>query len=161
MSDRSTPALPSPPAAPSALPHLPVVEHLLKRYSLLSRQLTQNTHNGWTSAALLPFSTRPQTWQELFQLQQAVLQQVEQLHQGWLSGWTAWLGEFAQLKRVNTMSKLVEQEFNLAAQFVLLLQDQATDWTSLQENIEVNYGYWLSEKLSSQQGSMAPGAAAA
>lgn len=155
MSDRPNPALISPPAAPSALPYPPVVEHLLKRYSLLSRQLAQSAHNGWTSAALLPFSTGPQTWQELFQLQQVVLQQVEQLHQGWLSGWTAWLGEFAQLKRVNTMSKLVEQEFNLAAQFVLLLQGQATDWTSLQENIEVNYGYWLSEKLNSQQGSMA------
>lgn len=161
MSDRLNPALLAPPAAQSPLPHPPVVEHMLKRHSLLSRHLAQTAHNGWTTAALLPFATQPQTWQELFQLQQAVLQQMEQLHQGWTSGWTSWLGEFAQLKRVNTMSKLVEQEFNLAAQFVLLLQGQATDWTSLQENVEVNYGYWLSEKLSSQPDSMAAGSAAA
>ena len=155
MSDRLTPALKAPPATQSPLPSPPVVAHLLKRYSLLSRQLTQTAHHGWTSAALLPFAARPKTWQELFQLQQAVLQQVEQLQQGWTSGWTSWLGEFAQLKRVNTMSKLVEQEFNLAAQFVLLLQGQATDWTALQENIEVNYGYWLHETLSSKQDSVA------
>jgi len=151
MSDRINPALLAPQAAQSPLPPPPVVEHLLKRSSLLSRQLAQTAHNSWTTAALLPFAARPQTWQELFQLQQAVLQQVGQLHHGWTSGWTSWLGEFAQLKRVNTMSKLVEQEFNLVAQFVLLLQGQATDWTNLQENIEVNYGYWLHETLRSPQ----------
>lgn len=147
MSDRPNPALISPPAAPPAPPQPLVVEHLLKRHSLLSRQLAQATRHGWTTAALLPFATRPQTWQELLQLQQAVLQQVQQLHHGWIDGWSAWLGEFGQLKRANTMSKLVEQEFNLVAQFVLLLQGQATDWTNLQENIEVNYGYWLSEQV--------------
>lgn len=150
MSDRLTPAPTSPAATLSALPAPPVVEHLLKRYSLLNRQLTQTTRNGWSSAALLPFASGPQTWLELLQLQQAVVQEMEQLHQGWISGWTAWLGEFGQLKRANTMSKLVEQEFNLLAQFVLLLQGQATDWTNLQENVEVNYGYWLAQQLNSQ-----------
>lgn len=149
MSDRPNPALISPPAAQPPLAPPPAVEHLLKRHALLSRQLAQATQHGWSTAALLPFTTQPQTWQELLQLQQAVVQQVQQLQHGWIDGWTAWLGEFAQLKRANTMSKLVEQEFNLVAQFVLLLQGQATDWTNLQENIEVNYGYWLSEQARS------------
>lgn len=161
MSDRLNPALLAPSAAQSPLPAPPVVEHLLKRFSLVNRQLAQSAHHGWTSAALLPFAARPQTWQELFQLQQAVWQQMGQLQQGWTRGWTSWLEEFAQLKRVNTMSKLVEQEFNLAAQFLLLLQGQATDWTGLQENIEVNYGYWLHETVRSQQDAEAAGPAAA
>ena len=84
----------------------------------------QATHNSWNTAALLPFTTRLQTWQELWQMQQAVLQQTQQMQQGWMQGWTAWLGEFGQFKRANTMSKLVEQEFNLLAQLVLLLQGQ-------------------------------------
>lgn len=150
MSDRLDPALIAPPAAQTAEraapPTPPFIEHLLKRQSLLGRQLAQTASNGWSTAAQLPFATRPQTWQELLEMQQAVVQQVQQLHQGWMRGWTAWLGEFDQLKRVNTMSKLVEQEFNVAAQFLLLLQGQATDWTNLQENIQVNYGYWLSEQ---------------
>lgn len=149
MSDRPNPALISPPAAQPPLAPPPAVEHLLKRHSLLSRQLAQATQHGWSTAALLPFATQPQTWQELLQLQQAVVQQLQQLQHGWINGWTAWLGEFGQLKRANTMSKLVEQEFNLVAQFVLLLQGQATDLTNLQENIEVNYGYWLSEQARS------------
>lgn len=158
MSDRSNPALIS---ALAALPHPLVIEHALKRYSLLSRQLTHAASNGLATAALLPFATRPQTWHELFQLQQAVLQQWQQLQQGWLRGWGAWLQEFARLKRVNTMSKLVEQEFNLAGQFLLLLQGQATDWANLQENVEVNYGYWLHEQLGPEMdarvvGSVAP-----
>lgn len=152
MSDRPNPALIAPPAAlasEATQPHPLIVEHLLKRHSLLSRQLAQATHNGWNTAALLPFTTRLQTWQELCQMQQAVAQQMQQLQQGWMQNWTAWLGEFAQFKRVNTMSKLVEQEFNLIAQFVLLLQAQATDLTDLQENLEVNYGYWLSQQTGS------------
>lgn len=144
MSDRLPPAVLSP-AAPQAPSSAPVVGHLLQRHALLSRQLAQATQHGWASAAL-PFAARPQTWQELCDLQQAVLQQLQQLQQGWLQGWTAWLGEFGQLKRANTMSKLVEQEFNLAAQWLLLLQGQATDLTNLQENIEINYGYWLSQQ---------------
>lgn len=149
MSARPNPALISPPAAQASLAPPLAIEHLLKRHSLLNRQLAQATHNSWNTAALLPFTTRLETWQELWQMQQAVLQQTQQMQQGWMQGWTAWLGEFGQLKRANTMSKLVEQEFNLVAQFVLLLQGQATDWTNLQENIEVNYGYWLSEQARS------------
>lgn len=138
MSDQST----------SALPSIPVVAHLLQRHALLSRQLAQATKHSWATATLQPLTTPPQTWQELFELQQAVLQQLQQLQQGWFQGWTAWLDEFGQLKRANTMSKLVEQEFNLAAQWLLLLQGQATDLTNLQENIEINYGYWLSQQTS-------------
>lgn len=146
MSDRPHPTLISPPETQAALPQPLFIDYLQKRNSLLSRHLAQTAFNGWTAAARLSFSTRPKTWQELLELQQAVAQQVQQLHQGWMQGWAGWLGEFDQLKRVNTMSKLVEQEFNLAAQCLLLLQGQATDWTNLLENVEVNYGYWLSEQ---------------
>lgn len=146
MSDRPDPSLLTPPATPS-LPSPPVVEHLLNRCSLLGRQMAQASQHGWSTAAMLPFSARTQTWQELFAMQQALLEQFQQLQQGWLHGWNSWFASFGQLKKANTMSKVLEQEFNLAGQCLLLLQGQATDLANLQENFEVNYGYWLGQQL--------------
>ncbi|WP_051975315.1 hypothetical protein [Cupriavidus necator] len=58
----------------------------------------------------------------------------------------SWLQERARIRRANSVSKLMEQEFDLLARFVLLLSDQAVDLVTLQENVEVNTGYWLGQK---------------
>lgn len=146
MSDRPNPAALLAPSAPSTTVPPALVEHALQRYSLLTRHLTKHAHHSMTTAAMLSQLTPAQTWQELGQIQEAILQQTRQLQQSWISDWNAWFGEFPQFKQANTMSKLVEQEFNLVGQFVRLLQNQATDWFSLLENVEINYGYWLSQK---------------
>lgn len=146
MSDRPDPAVLLAPSTQSSKAHSALVEHALRRHSLLTRHLAKHAQHSMTTAAMLSQLTQPQTWQELCQIQEAIMQQTYQLQQNWISDWNAWLGEFAQIKQANTMSKLVEQEFNLVGQFVRLLQNQATDWVGLLENVEVNYGYWLSEK---------------
>ena len=51
------------------------------------------------------------------------------------------------------MSKLVEQEFNLVGQLVQLLSNQATNLATLQENVEVDYGYWVHEKIKARSDS--------
>lgn len=126
-----------------------VMGHALKRHTLLSRSFLRAAANGMASAELLSFSARPQTWQELLALQQAVLAQLQQRQLEWMNGWFAWMRDYLTIREVNTLSKLAEQECNLAAQFVMLLQAQATDLIDLQENVEVNYGYWLSEVAAS------------
>jgi hypothetical protein len=45
------------------------------------------------------------------------------------------------------MSKLAEREGNIFGQAAQILCSQATDLVGLQENIAVDYGYWVSEKL--------------
>lgn len=147
MSDLPNLAIFAQPPALAANAKPLVVEHALKGYTLLGRQVANAAQNGWASAALLPLVAGPETWQELLELQQAVIRQAHELQQGWLRGWGQWLEQFGQLRRVNTLSKLLEEEFNLVGQCLTLLQGQVTDVATLQESVEVNYGYWLRQQL--------------
>jgi hypothetical protein len=50
-------------------------------------------NNLATSSGLLPLASPQQTWLDLLQLQQALLQQMQQQ---WLYGWAGWLQAFGQ-----------------------------------------------------------------
>jgi len=89
----------------------------------------------------------PQIWSDLLQLQAAVMQRLQQQNRAWLKGCAILMEDYAQIKQANTMSKLVEKQYNLMAQWSLLIGNQATNMIGLQENIEVDYGYWASQKL--------------
>jgi len=106
---------------------------------------------GFATAALLPWRIDPQSWPriwpELWQMQQAVWRRQSQLQDSWMQGWIAWTNEFTQFRGANTMAKLVEQEFDLVAQLQELVSGQTTDVVSLLENLEINYAFWVSEKL--------------
>ena len=82
-------------------------------------------------------------WQRLFTLQK-----------GWERDWKDWVLS-DQIKGANTISKLAEREGNIVAQFVQLLGAQGTDLIGLLENIQVDYSYWVHEKLS-ENGSLLP-----
>lgn len=97
-------------------------------------------------------------------MQQAVVERLTLQQQAWMQGWAAWNRERAEIRGANTVTKLVEQEFNLVAQIGQLLIDQTTNLIALQENIEVSYAYWLNQKLgalSSTPGVQTPVAAVA
>lgn len=128
-------------APPAAMEHAQTVG------TLLSRRTTRVMSNLTTSAGLAPQAMNPQTWVELQQLHQAVMQRLQQQNQSWLEGCAALVKEYAQIKNANTMSKLIEQQCNLVGQWGQLLGTQATNLMGLQENIEVDYGYWVSEKV--------------
>ncbi|TDF63358.1 hypothetical protein [Cupriavidus sp. L7L] len=127
--------------------------------ALQRSQMLQTLMSGWAlrtadtgvkSLNLASFGMDVQVLTELFQLQYAIVQRLQTQQQGWMAGWTAWLQERAQVKRANTMSKLVEQELDLLARFGLLLSNQMVDLVTLQENIEVNTGYWVAQTLAAQ-----------
>jgi hypothetical protein len=124
------------------------VHHTLKGFNLLSSWAARSASNQIATAKLLASGIDAQTWNELLQMQEAVWRRQWQLSEDWIRGWTAWTQEFAQIKGANTMSKLVEQEFNMVARLGQLLSDQATDLVALRENIEVDYAYWVNEKVS-------------
>ena len=45
------------------------------------------------------------------------------------------------------MSKFMEKQCNLMSQSALLMTNQATNFVALMENIDVDYGYWASQKV--------------
>jgi hypothetical protein len=127
-------------AAPAA------VQRVQTLGTLLGESAARNIGNGAASAAVLPLAVRVDTWYELIEMQGAIATRFQELQQGWLRGWNTWAREYGQLRRANTMSELLEQQFNLAAQYGAMFKNQAADVMNLQESIEVNYGYWVSQK---------------
>ncbi|NRF70565.1 hypothetical protein HLB44_26525 [Aquincola sp. S2] len=99
------------------------------------------------AAATLPWHAGDAaTWHELWALQSAVAERLQQQQRAWLDGCTALLQDYAQLGQANTVAKVVDQEFDVAARFNALVKDQLTDVIELVENAQVNWGYWLSRK---------------
>jgi hypothetical protein len=113
---------------------------------LISQFFLRGLTHGASSAALLPLSFDPETWHQLAALQQAVAQRCLQQQKGWLEGMAAWSREHSQIKEANTLSKYVEQEYNLAAQLGALVADQMSQWAGLLENTQVDYGYWMAQQ---------------
>jgi hypothetical protein len=114
--------------------------------TLVGESATRRATSG-AATAMLPLALRFESLPELVAMQASVLNRMQQLQQGWLHGWNLWLQEFGELKRANTMSEHVEQQFNLASSVGVLLKDQVSDLLNLQENVEVGYSYWLAQKL--------------
>lgn len=123
------------------------VQHMQTFQILMGQWFARISGNAASTAALLPQAWSTDIWQEMGQMQAAVLRRLQQQQQAWVVGCTGLAKEYQEGKRANTMSKLVEQQYNLAAQFGQLLSQQATNLVGLQENIEVDYGYWVSQKL--------------
>lgn len=147
------------PAAPAAL------QQAQNLGSLLGQAVARSAGNTAATLAMLPLALRPDTAAELLELQFAVAGRVQQMQQDWWQSWNAWLAEFGELRRANTMSEQLEQQYNIGEQFTALLKSQASDVLDLQENVQVDYGYWMAQKLegagvAARTRATAPGSAA-
>jgi hypothetical protein len=130
-------------ALPHALAHSPAIPKP-GHAQLLGNLATRGQHNFGASLAMLPALAHTETWLSLTQLQAASLQKLIAQQDGWLAQWQSWLHSACQLSQANTVSKLLEQEVNLTLRAVQIMGQQAVDLATLQENLEVNYGYWAS-----------------
>lgn len=143
------PPPPHPSEAPSVtapvMPAAPLMR-AQKMNMLVGELLARSVRNQVSSAAVLPISLDADTWSELSQIQQAVYRRVQQQQKDWVQGCENIAQEYSQLKLANTMSKFVEQEYNIVAQFGTLLSNQTASWLGLMENIQVDYAYWISQK---------------
>ncbi|MEM5428826.1 hypothetical protein [Cupriavidus oxalaticus] len=126
------------------------MQRALMLQTLTSGWAMRTAGTGAKALNLAPFSMDTQLLAELLQFQSAIVQRLQAQQQEWLHGWATWLQERAQVKRANTVSKLVEQEFDLLARAVLLASNQMVDLMTLQENIEVNSGYWIGQMLAAR-----------
>lgn len=114
--------------------------HALTAQRLAKKYATSMANNGALSLTLATRLWDPEVWSESMQLQAQ--------GQNWRTGCTVLLQDYGQLRQANTMSKLLEKQCNLSSQFAQLLGNQATNFVALLENIDVDYGYWASQKTS-------------
>lgn len=84
---------------------------------------------------------------EFSALQWSVFERIQSLGERWSRDWQHWFRYATHWRGANTMSKLAEREANIVSQMTQLLGSQMSDLVNLQENIEINYAYWLSQKL--------------
>jgi hypothetical protein len=122
----------------------------LKSNRMIGRNVARLVHNGMSTAGMAPRFFEPGIWEELVQMQGAIFQRLEMQRRAWLEGCAILMQDYVQIRQANTMSKLVEKQYNLVTQWHQLLGDQATNLLGLQENIQVSYGYWISRKLGSE-----------
>lgn len=121
--------------------------HAVTTKNLLQRQAARQFHNSLLTAGLAMRMSDPVVWGEWIQLQKAVGQRLQKQHQDLGKGYAILAQDYSQLKQANTMSKLMEKQFNLISQFGALMSSQATNLMELMENIQVDYGYWASQKV--------------
>jgi hypothetical protein len=114
---------------------------------LLVESMGRLAGNGTATAAVLPLALRADSGAELLDLHLAAWQRFGQLQHGWMQGWSLWFNECAQLRQASTLSEHLEQQYNLGEQFTAMLKAQASDLLDLQGNVEVDYGYWVTQKV--------------
>lgn len=113
----------------------------------LSNQFGRQLQNLQATCQLGPQLWSGQGWQGWLALQQAASEKwQEQLQQNG-NEWLDWLQSLQQLPQARTVSRLMEMECNVLLRAGQLAGNQLVNLASLQENIEVNYGYWLSRQL--------------
>ena len=132
---------------PKPRTHVPPLDHAKKALALQNEWATRVGGNAFATAQLFAQGIDPETWAELLQLGEAARQRFSALQNGWLQDWTAWVRYSDQIKGANTMSKLAERESNIGVQWASILGAQAATLIAWEENIEVAYSYWVSEKL--------------
>ena len=96
--------------------------------------------------SLLPVAHWPETWQGAWQLHAAAQQKLMALQSSWWQGWGAWLQRVPQLQQANTVSKLIEQETDLALSALQRCADHCVDVLDLVENIQINASYWAQQQ---------------
>jgi hypothetical protein len=146
------PDQPSPPSHAALPQHLPLwpmpLMRAQKAQHLVQQVLLRGMSNQCGTACMLPLHADAKTWQEWWSIQQAIARRVQAQHQTLIDGLAGVAENYAELKMANTLSKFLAQEMHIVADVNALITNQMTGWANLMENIQVDYGYWLSQKHS-------------
>ncbi len=135
------------------IPH-PALHHALRGVALQSDWAARALCNASATAEVFASGIDAESLEELMQMQHAALQRLFTLQSSWLQDWKSWIQYSDLIKGANTTFKFVEREGNIVAQCVQLLSKQSADLIGLQENIDVDYSYWINQKLSEKRKSL-------
>lgn len=139
-------ATPAPEDQPSAASAMAIAQHAMKVGEALNSNMLRQMH-FWQNHLPNMFAAlqSPTTFNNLMAFQNALIQRMTQQHTSWVEGWHRVLHEAGESHGANTMSKLMEQEFNISARMSALVVDQMTSMAELLENAQVDLGYLLSQ----------------
>ena len=144
MIEACTPDSRRPERAP--LPLVPVA-HAVTLHSSLSLLAGRQSTQALQAAAALPaLSFQPAAIDEGMAFAVAITQQFSTLQGQWMQGLIELGQEMGEMRQVNTVTKLVDQEMNLLQQGFSLVSSQMTATVRVMENIQVNVAWWLSRK---------------
>ena len=129
-------------SAAASLAHAATAQRLTHRYA------ASMANNGALTLALATRMWDPSVWSESLQMEAAIAKRLEGQGLDFRKGCRVLLEDYGQIQQANTMSKLMEKQCNLTTQFAQLLTSQTTNFVSLLENIDVDYGYWANQKQS-------------
>ena len=132
----------------------PVLHRTMRAAALRFDWAARAMGNASATAQVFALGIDAESMEELLQMQQAAWRRLLDLQSGWMEEWKSWIAYADQIKGANTMSKLAERENNIVAQLTQILGNQATDLVGLQENIHVDYSYWINQKLSEKRKSL-------
>lgn len=116
--------------------------------ALLNASLTRHNKTLGASMPMLMSLAKldHDTLSELLQLQNAINARFMEQNKQWFEGLQQIANEAGQLKKANTLSKFMEQQFDLVGQCVSLFSNQSTNLVSQLENIQIDIGYWITQK---------------
>lgn len=115
-------------------------------HRLLSSFASSGADNQFRVTRLMAEAAEADTWREVGQIHAAINERLHQQQRAWSQGLDQIFVEYVQLRQANTLSKLVEQEYNIGMQLGTLWFNQVINLTALAENIQVDLAYWLSQK---------------
>lgn len=132
----------------NALPALAPLRRLNQYQTLFGHAGTRHVHGFhglWQLA--LKLGQDDSIFDDLLAMQRAIIDNLATQQVEWVGDMKSLAGEVASLKKVNTMSKLMEQEYNVCALYGALLIGQATKLINLFENAQIGYGYLLAQQV--------------
>lgn len=100
--------------------------------------------------ALIKFQQDGSALSTLFQFQAAFLQRLATQQTQFVDGLAQIAAQASQVRKVNTASKLMDQEYDLFAQFSALLVGQVTAFSELIENAQVDFAYLVAQEAEDQ-----------
>lgn len=124
--------------------HLPL-KHLSAFHTVLGNIAARQVHlsRGLLASAFQPVPDASMLI-EAVQMQQAILQRLTTQQTQFLQDLNELVASAGSIGKANTMSKLMDQEYDFFAQFQALLTGQATALMELMESAQIGYGYLFS-----------------
>lgn len=111
---------------------------LLMHQALVQGQTAARVGRAWPALA-----ADPATAGEAWAFGWAACEQWRRWLEQGTSGMADWVDELGQYRRADTISKALDQEFNLLQQLAALAASQATAALQLMENVQVSAAWWL------------------
>jgi len=144
-------AMPASEDQPSVAAATGMAQHAMKVNLSLNRNAQRQLY-FWQSHLpnMLTAAQNPTVFGNLLAFQSALTQRMTQQFNTWVHDWQHLLHDAGEGHGANTMSKLMEQEYNIVARMSALQMAHVSAVAQLLENAQVDLAYLLSQGMSAE-----------